>query len=172
MALAKRQRGKSPWKWNKSKSMDQSENLRWNKYTLFLTSLICIGQAQCGGDKTYEKKEVKTDWDLSFEVGPPLCLTSLCFSGSVKSDSLRPHGLQHARLPCLSPTPRACSNSCQLNGDAIQPSHPLSSPSPAPSLSQNQGIFQWVSSLHQMAKILEFQLQHLSFQWIVRTDFL
>ena len=54
--------------------------------------------------------------------------------------------------------------------DAIQPSHPLSSPSPAFSLSQNQGLFQWVSSSHQVAKVLEFQLQHHSFQWIFRTD--
>ena len=57
--------------------------------------------------------------------------------------------------------------------DAIQPSHPLLSPSPpAFNLSQHQGLFQWVSSLHQVAKVLEFQLQHQSFQWIFRTDFL
>ena len=55
--------------------------------------------------------------------------------------------------------------------DAIQPSHPLSSPSPpAFSLSQHQGLFQWVSSSHQVAKILQFQ--HQMFQWIFRTDFL
>ena len=57
-------------------------------------------------------------------------------------------------------------------GDAIQPSHPLS-PSPfAFSLSQHQGLFQWVGSLHQVAKVLELQRQHQSFQWIFRTDFL
>ena len=56
-------------------------------------------------------------------------------------------------------------------GDAIQPSHPLSSPSPpAFNLSQCQSLFQWVSSLHQAAKVLE--LQHQSFQWIVKVDFL
>ena len=56
-------------------------------------------------------------------------------------------------------------------GDAIQPSHPLLSPSPPTfKLSQHQGLFQWVSSLHQVAKVLEFQLQ--SFQWIFRTDLL
>ena len=48
-------------------------------------------------------------------------------------------------------------------GDAIQPSHPLSSPSPALNLFQHQGLFQWVSSSHQVAKVLEFQLQHQSF---------
>ena len=58
-------------------------------------------------------------------------------------------------------------------GDAIQPSHPLSSPSPpAFNLSQHQGLFQWITSSHQVAKVLEFQLQHQSFQWIFRTDFL
>ena len=58
-------------------------------------------------------------------------------------------------------------------GDAIQPSHPLSSPSsPTFNLSQHQGPFKWVISLHQAAKVLEFQLLHQSFQWIFRTDFL
>jgi len=57
--------------------------------------------------------------------------------------------------------------------DAIQPFHPLSSPSPpALNLSQHQSLFKWVSSSHQVAKILEFQLQHQSFQWTPRTDFL
>ena len=57
--------------------------------------------------------------------------------------------------------------------DAIQPSHPLSPPSPpALSLSQHQGLFQWVSSSHHVAKVLELQLQHQSFQWIFRVDFL
>ena len=58
-------------------------------------------------------------------------------------------------------------------GDVIQPSHPLSSPSPpASNLFQHQALFKWVNSSHQMAKVLEFQLQHQSFQWIFRTDFL
>ena len=58
-------------------------------------------------------------------------------------------------------------------GDAIQPSHPLSSPSPpALNLSQHQGLFQWVSSSHQVAKVLELQLQHQSLQWTPRTDLL
>ena len=58
-------------------------------------------------------------------------------------------------------------------GDAIQPSHPLSSPSPpAFNLSQHQGLFQWVRSSHQVVKVLQFQLQHYSFQWIFRVDLL
>ena len=58
-------------------------------------------------------------------------------------------------------------------GDAIQSSHPLSTPSPPTfNLSRYQGLFNWVSSSHQVAKILEFQLQHQSFQWTPRTDLL
>ena len=58
-------------------------------------------------------------------------------------------------------------------GDAIQPSHPLSSPSPpAPNPSHHQGLFQWVNSSPEVAKVLEFQLQHQSFQWTPRTDLL
>ena len=95
---------------------------------------------------------------------------SVQFSRSVVSDSLWPHGLQHTRLPCPSPTPRAYSNSCPLRRWCLQPSHPLSSPSPlAFKLSQHQGLFKWVSTSHKVAKVLEFQLQHLSFQWIFRT---
>ena len=57
--------------------------------------------------------------------------------------------------------------------DAVQPSHPLLSPSPPTfNLSEHQGLFKRVSSLHQVAKVLEFQLQHQSFQWTVRTDIL
>ena len=221
-------------------------------------------------------------WDISDREKRCLMkIFSVQFSHSVVSNSLRPHGLQHARFPCPSPTPKACSNSCpstqwchpiisssvipfssclqsfpasgsfQMShlfasgsqsigvsasasvlpiniqdwfpwlvwspcspvqfssvaqscpthcnpmnhstpglsvhqqlpestqthvlwvGDAIQPSHPLASPShPALNLFQHQGLFKWVSSLHQMAKVLEFQLQNQSFQWIFRTDFL
>ena len=58
-------------------------------------------------------------------------------------------------------------------GDAIQPSHPLSSLSPPTfNLSQHQGLFKWVRSSHQVAKVLEFQLQYQSFQWTFWTDFI
>ena len=78
-----------------------------------------------------------------------------------------------SRPRCPSPSPRVHSNSCPSSWYAIQPSHPLSSPSsPAPSLFQHQSLFQWVNSSQEMAKVLEFQLQHQSFQWIFRTDFL
>ena len=78
---------------------------------------------------------------------------------------------------CLASLSIMNSQSLQAHGhrvsDAIQPSHPLSPSSPpARNLSQHQGLFQWVSSSHHVAKVLEFQLQHQYFQWIFRTDFL
>ena len=97
-------------------------------------------------------------------------LSSVLFSRSVVSDSLQPHESQHARPPYPSPTPRIYSNSCPLSWSC----HPtISSPSlPTLNIPQHQGLFKWVSSSNQVAKVLEFQLQHQSFQWISRTDFL
>ena len=71
---------------------------------------------------------------------------------------------RHHRLPELAQT------QVHWVHDAIKPFHPLLSFPPAFSLSQHQGLFKWVSSSHQVAKVLEFQLQHQSFQWIFRTD--
>ena len=86
-------------------------------------------------------------------------------------DSLQPHGLQQARLPWQSLTPGAYLNSCP----SYQWCHPIISSSLVPfsycfQSFQHQGLFQCVSSLHQVAKVLEFQLLHQSFQWIFRTD--
>ena len=90
------------------------------------------------------------------------CLT-LCDPMNLSTPGL----LVHHQLPEFTQTP------VHWVGDAIQPSHPLSSPSPpALNLSQHQGLFKWVSSSHQVAKVLEFQLQHQSFQWTPRTDLL
>ena len=76
-------------------------------------------------------------------------------------------------LPVYHQLPESTQTHVHSVGDAIQPSHPLSSPSPPVlSLSQHQGLFKWVSSPHQVAKVLEFQLQHQSFQWTPRADLL
>ena len=89
------------------------------------------------------------------------------------SNSLWPHELQHAKPPCPSPTPAVYSNSCPSSQWCHQPSHPLSSPSPpAPNPSHHWGLFQSVNSSHEVAKVLNFQLQHKSFQWTPRTDLL
>ena len=74
-------------------------------------------------------------------------------------------------LPVHHQVPQFTQTHVHRVGDAIQPSHPLSSPSlPAPNRSQHQGLFQWVNSSHEVAKVLEFQLQHQSLQWIFKTD--
>ena len=76
-------------------------------------------------------------------------------------------------LPVHYQLPESTQTHVHWASGTIQPSHPLLSPSPpALNLSQHQGLFKWVSSLHQVAKVLEFQLQHQSFQWTPRTDFL
>ena len=90
------------------------------------------------------------------------------------SDSFWPHGV------CTMPGFRVrhslqefAQTQIHWVSDAIQPSHPLSPPSPpALNLSQHQGLFQWVRSSHQVAKGLELQLQHQSFQWLFSVDFL
>ena len=95
------------------------------------------------------------------------------FSRSVVSDSCNPMDCSTPGLPVHHQLPELTQTPVHQVTDAIQPSHPLSSPSPhAFNLFHHQGLFQWVSSSHQLAKILEFQLQHQSFQWTPRTGFL
>jgi len=98
------------------------------------------------------------------------------FSSVQSLSHIRPfatHGLQHARPPVHHQLPEFTQTHVHWVGDAIQPSYPLPSPcSPAFNLSQHQGLFKWVCSSHQVAKMLEFQLQHQSFQWTLRTDLL
>ena len=95
----------------------------------------------------------------------------LLFSSPVMSDSLQPHGLWHD-LSLPHHLPKSVQIHVHCIGDASQLSYPLMpSSASALNLSQYQGLFQWVSYLHQMTKILEFQLQHQSFQ-VFRVDFL
>ena len=76
-------------------------------------------------------------------------------------------------LPVHHQLPEITQTHVHRVSDAIQPSHPLSSPPPpAPNPSQHPGLFQGVNSSHEVAKVLEFQLQHQSFQWTFRTDLL
>ena len=96
----------------------------------------------------------------------------LLFSRQVVSNSLQPHGLQHTRSLCPSPSPKVFPSSCPLHW-WYQTSHLLTPSSPsALNLSQQQGLFQWDICSHQMTKILELQLQHHSFQWIFWVDLL
>ena len=110
----------------------------------------------------YMGNESKTDW----------IYISVKFSHSVMSDSLWPHGLQYARLPCPSPTPGACSNSCSLSWWC----HPNISSSVIPFFSCLQSFpasGSFPRTVFQSGgQSIGVQLQHQSFQWIFRTDFL
>ena len=146
--------------------------------TKIMASLSLITSWQIDGETMETVRDfilggskITADGDLSHEIKRCLLLgrkamTNLVqLSCSVMTNSLQPHRLQHTRLPSLSPIPGAYSNSCPSSRRC----HPTISSSVVPfssclHLSQHQGLFQWVSSSHQVAKVLEFQLQHQSFQ--------
>ena len=96
----------------------------------------------------------KMGWRLFHYIKFLSCLSKSQFSSAAQLClTLRPHGLQHTRPPCPSPTPGAYSTHVHRVDDAIQPSHPLLSTSPpAFNLSQHQGLLQWVSSSHHMGQ--------------------
>ena len=100
------------------------------------------------------------------------CASFLQFSSVAQSclTLCNPMNSSRPGLPVHHQLPESTQTYAHQVGDAIQPSHPLSSPSPALNPSQHQGLFQWVNSSHEVAKVLEFQLQHQSFQWTPRTD--
>ena len=107
------------------------------------------------------------DWHFSLSIMSCCCsVTTSCLTLCDPMGCSTPGFPVHHQLPQLTQT------HVHRVSDANQPSHPLLSPSPAFNLFQHQGLFQWVSSSHQVAKIMKFQLQHQSFQWIFRTDFL
>ena len=120
---------------------------------------------------TTDAEEAELDWfskDLQY-------LLSVQFSSVTQSCPTLCNPMNHSTpgLPVHHQLPESTQTHVHRVGDAIQLSHPLSSPSPpALNLSQHQSFFQWVNPLHEVAKVLEFQLQHQSFQWIPRTDLL
>ena len=152
-----------------------------------------INNLRCADDTTLmaeSKEELKSLWikvkEESEKAGLKLNIkktkimasspiSSVQFSSVAQSCPTLCDPMNHSTpgLPVHHQLPESTQTHVHWVSDTIQPSHPLSSPSPpALKLSQHQGLFKWVSSLHQVAKILEFQLQHQSFQRIFRTDFL
>ena len=115
-----------------------------------------------------KKSKEKTD-------GPQILNLSVQFSSVAQScrTLCEPMNCSTPGLPVHHQLPEFTQTHVHWVGNAIQPSHLLSSPSPpAPNPSQQQGLFQWVNSSPEVAKVLEFQLQHQSFQWTLRTDLL
>ena len=89
-----------------------------------------------------------------------------CCSATKLCMTLQPHAMQHARLPCPPPTPGAYSDWCALSWWCHPNIQPLLPPSlPAFNLSEHQGLFQWVSSLHQVVKVFRFHFLWLQNHW-------
>ena len=139
----------------------QQENnliLKWAKY---LKRWLTYTQNQV-------EKLVYEKWFQNY-----LSFSSDQISGSVVSRSLWPHESQHARPPCPSPTPGVHSNSRPSSQWCLPAILSSTTPfSSCPNPFQHQRLFQWVNCSHEVAKVLEFQLQHQYFQWTPRTDLL
>ena len=130
---------------------------KWQPNPVFLPRKS-HGQRSLAGYKSMGSQK-----EIQFSSVTQLCLT-LCNPMDRSMPGLPVHQGVH---------PEFIQTHVHWVSNPIQPSHPLSSPSPAASnLSQHQGLSKWVSSLHQVARVLEFQLQHQSFQWTLRTDLL
>ena len=138
------------------------------------------GQKSLVGYTPWGHKESDTMERLSTAQHPYLHMffllfRSVQFSSVAQSCPTPCDPMNHSTpgLPIHHQLPEFTQTHVHRVSDAIQPSYPLSSPSPpAPNPSQHQGLFQWVSSSYQVAQVLEFQVQHQSFQWTPRTDFL
>ena len=139
---------KRPWCWERLKAGGEGDDRGWDGWMASLTRWIWVwahpgrwrrtGQPGVLQSVGSQSRTQLSDWTE---------LNSLCVSHSVMSDSLQPHGLQHARLSFEHhQLPELAQTHVHRVGDAIQPSHPLMSPSPPVfNVSQHQGIFQWVS---------------------------
>ena len=144
-------------------------DITWLAYKM----IQIMAKNQCLKSTSFFKSRFSSKYFFPLNIIISHKQVSVQFSGSVVSNSLWPHELQHARAPCPSPTPGVHPNPCSLS----QWCHPTISSSVVPFSSGPQsfpasGFFKWASSSHQVAKILEFQLQHQSFQWTPRTDLL
>ena len=152
---------------------------------LFWSTLLCFQRLFCryivlnsNSVQKYSLSLPRRDFFFLFQISSGHVTQFGQLSSVQFSRSLRPHEPQHTRPPCPSPTPGVHPNPCPLS----QWCHPAISSSVVPFSScpqslQHQGLFQWVNeksnpSSHQVAKVLEFQLQHQSFQWTPRTDLL
>ena len=147
-------------------------------YIFFFVFLIFISLAEFGLSCNTQDlvpwlgiKPRPLHWECTvFTTGPPVQFSS---GGPSCPTFCDPMDCSTPGLPVYHQLPEFTQTHVHWVGDAIQPSHPLSSFSlPAFNLSQHQGLFKWVISSYQVAKVLEFQPLHLSFQWIFRTVFL
>ena len=174
------------WFWNAAASWEQRWDLwppeernliQGQRQGLITRSFLCskvLLKYKRDSEIFWHRQQKGTEWPL-LAFSKKLYAYSVQFSSVSQSCPTLCDPVNHSApgLPVRHQLPKSTQTHVHQVSDAIQPSHPLSSPSPpSPNPSQHQGLFQWVSSLHQVAKVLEFQLQHQSFQWTPRTDFL
>ena len=141
----------------------------WVIYTLNLHNIIC----QFYLNKA-EEDVAACFWLCCSACGILVSLSSVQLLSRVQLFATPWTACSTPGFPVCHQLPELAQTHVHRFSDTIQPSHPLLSPSPPSfSLSQYQGLFNWVSSLHQVAKVLQFQLlQHQSFQWTPRTNLL
>ena len=165
---------------------------RW-QISFIVSTNASIGCIESCVEKEYQISRVSLwmkcwDWlvmsAMSTEMEKMKCRAHICIIGWVSVFQFssvaqscptlcNPVNCSTPGLPVHHQLPESIQTHVHQVSEAIQPSYPLSSASPpALNLFRHQGLFQWVSSSHQVARILEFQLQHQSFQWIFKTDFL
>ena len=141
----------------------------------FLYCFIAL-DCSCGNKVEVFLKNIQLSsllYILTFSISQRQVKHSVQFSCSGCLILCEPMNLSVPDLPVHHQLPEFTKTHAHRVADAIQPSHSLFSPSPpAPTPSQDQGLFQWVNSSHEVAKVLELQLQHQSFQWTPRTDLL
>ena len=155
----------------------------WN-YSLILSIAICLlSRFSCVWlFSTQWTVARQAPWSMGFSrqeywsglLFPPLVYSYQFISVAQSCLTLcDPRNCSTPGLPVHHQLPKSSQTHVHRVGDAIKPSHPLSSPSPpSPNPSQCQSLFQRVNSSHQVAKVLQFQPQHQSFQWTPRTDLL
>ena len=158
---------KFPW-FYKRKCLPQEIDIEVFRYIYYICNLFSNGSEK---EFIYRERIIKGSEQNRNKQN--INKQSAQFSCSVVSDSADPTDCSMPGLLGHHQLPKFTQTYISQVSDAIQPSHPLSSPSPPTfNLSQHQSLFQWVGSSHQVAKVWELQLQHQSFQWIFRTDFL
>ena len=164
------------WQICKLRRLDR-ESITYHPFNSFvkateqlLNSLVYAGWSILWG---WEEKVHKLFFPFLYEVGKSISSVQFSSVSQLCPTLWDPMNRSMPGHPVHHQLPEFTQTHVHWVGDAIQPSHPLLSPSPpALNLSQHQGLFKWVSSSHQVAKVLEFQLPHQSFQWTPRTDLL
>ena len=162
--------------WSPRTCASQEKPLQWEVRVLNLGSSPCslqLKKSPCSNEDPEQSEKKKKEF-ISIFLAQTLKAINQFISVTQSCPTLwDPMDCRTPGLPVHHQVLELAQSHVHRDSDVVQPSHPLSYPSPPIfNLSQHQGLFKWVSSLHKMAKVWEFQLQRQSFQWTSRTDLL